>query len=160
MLLPLDDWGVVCVSLKEEIGARIRMARLQKGLKIADLARALNVPRQTVVGWETGVGELSVDDLTRISLAVKSSSLALLGIPNPEGKEEAVAALQAAAPLLRQLDAVPPHKDSLDLILGLVSSMAEKRGREEMRRLLLEVLDVVDQAKGGEDPQAPNDEGS
>lgn len=158
MLLPSDDWSVVWVSLKEEIGARIRMARLKGGLKIADLARALNVPRQTVVAWETGAGDLSVDDLTRVSLAVGASSLALLGLPDPEGKEEAVVALQAAAPLLAQLDAVPPHKDNLDLILGLVTSMAKTHGREEARKLVLEMFDVIDEARSREDPQGPGPE--
>ena len=159
-LLPLDEWDVVLVSIKEDVGTRIRVARLQAGLKIGDLAGALNVSRQRVLGWESGGGILDIDELTRISLVLGVSSLALLGIPEPEGHDEATDALEAAVPLLRQLDTVPPERDNLEVILALVTAMAESRGQEEAHRLVLEMFDVIDEVKGRVGPREPRPPGS
>ncbi len=46
---------------------KLKAARVNKEMTQADVAKALNRNKQTIVNWENGVTEIKVNDLMRLS---------------------------------------------------------------------------------------------
>ena len=79
--------GVVRVMLNETI----KNARKAKGMSQEEMAVQLNVVRQTVSKWETGLSVPDADDLIRISALLDVSVNDLLGVSRPNDAAEDLA---------------------------------------------------------------------
>ena len=93
------------MSLYETIGDRIRKLRERDGLSQEQLAKKVGEAPNTISRWETATYKPSLDDLERISRALKDVSIVDL-LP-----EEYVPSDQAIGALLRSAKAL--HKDDL-----------------------------------------------
>lgn len=79
--------GVVRVMLNETI----KNARKARGMSQEEMAVQLNVVRQTVSKWETGLSVPDADDLIRISALLDVSVNDLLGLSRPNDAAEDLA---------------------------------------------------------------------
>src|SRR5262250_1316493 len=59
------------LTIDEQIGARLRAARLQAVLTQDELAQALGVDRSTVAKWEAGQRGLTVENLIRATTVLE-----------------------------------------------------------------------------------------
>lgn len=66
------------------LGQNIEALRTEKGLSQAQLASQAQIPRSTLTNIESGVGNPSLNNLIRISLALGVSVEELLSRPRPE----------------------------------------------------------------------------
>ena len=64
--------------MKDYIGENIRKARIKKNMSQQDLAKALNVERSTISGWETGKRIPDVEKLGRICTVLDTPMLTLM----------------------------------------------------------------------------------
>jgi transcriptional regulator with XRE-family HTH domain len=103
-------------TIDEQIGARLRAARLQAVLTQDELAQALGVDRSTVAKWETGQRSMTVANLIRAAAILEIPPQQLL--VEPEGDRPAARTLseviieqQAVQTIARTLsqrpDAIP-----------------------------------------------------
>ena len=70
-------------------GERVKQFRMRAGLTQADLAKRLNVSRQQVAKWESGIRNPKIDNLRKIGDALslnREERLDLIGMT--QGKEE------------------------------------------------------------------------
>ncbi len=65
-------------TIDEQIGARLRAARLQVVLTQDELAQTLGVDRSTVAKWETGQRGMTVENLIRAAAALETPPQHLL----------------------------------------------------------------------------------
>lgn len=82
----------------EQLGARIKQLREERGLTVRALARATRVERQTLYNIEAGRSPPSVDHLSRLARALKCEELDLLCIPSAHPRH-AIAELLRNKPL-------------------------------------------------------------
>lgn len=72
----------------EQIGARIKAARLEKGLTQSELAAKLNIGRTAITKWEKGViKNLKRDTIQQIADILEMSPLTMIGVeetPKPK----------------------------------------------------------------------------
>ena len=54
------------MTLKKEVGARLKEWRLKKGLTQQDLAQLLGVSRSTIASWEIGRTEIPYEALKKL----------------------------------------------------------------------------------------------
>ncbi|HEY3228490.1 MAG TPA: helix-turn-helix transcriptional regulator [Roseiflexaceae bacterium] len=69
-------------TIDEQIGARLRDARLQVVLTQDELARALGLDRSTVAKWETGQRSMTVENLIRAAAVLEIPPQQLLIAPS------------------------------------------------------------------------------
>src|SRR5690349_944798 len=77
MMTTVDD----APTIDEQIGARLRAARLQAVLTQEELAQALGVDRSTVAKWEAGQRGMTVENLLRTAAVLETPPDQLLVEP-------------------------------------------------------------------------------
>ena len=70
------------------IGEKIRSLRIEAGLLQKDLAKMLNIARETMTGYEVGRSEPDVQTIRKICVFLNVSADELLEIDTKEQKEE------------------------------------------------------------------------
>jgi transcriptional regulator with XRE-family HTH domain len=87
MMTTVDD----APTIDEQIGARLRAARLQAVLTQEELAQALGVDRSTVAKWEAGQRGMTVENLLRTAAILETPPAQLLA--GTEGEKPAARTL-------------------------------------------------------------------
>ena len=70
------------------IGEKIKSLRIEAGLSQKDLAKMLNIARETMTGYEVGRSEPDVQTIRKICVFLNVSADELLEIDTKEQKEE------------------------------------------------------------------------
>lgn len=70
------------------IGEKIKSLRIEAGLLQKDLAKMLNIARETMTGYEVGRSEPDVQTIRKICVFLNVSADELLEIDTKEQKEE------------------------------------------------------------------------
>lgn len=73
-------WGR---GLYREVGAAIRDARMERGLRQEDLASLLGIGRSTLTHWEKGRVRVNIADLYLIASALERSVVSFLPLKEP-----------------------------------------------------------------------------
>ncbi len=117
------------------VGSRIRLARLEQGLSLADLAGRIGVSSQQIQKYESGTNRVGASRLTKIAEALDLSVDALFGlsraVPNRRPTYAPVNTLLIKADALRLLQAF----DNIDgrgvkaAVLRLIEAVGETPSR-------------------------------
>lgn len=116
---------------RDEIGKRIREARLAKGWKQKRLAAAVHVEPQTVSNWERAVSTPDLDTLELIGQALGVEVTYLLRDPAAQAKEQATVddLFRVAAELLAEVRALQAGQDEIGQRLGRLEDTGRDGGR-------------------------------
>jgi transcriptional regulator with XRE-family HTH domain len=114
-------------TIDEQIGARLRAARLQAVLTQDELAQALRVDRSTVAKWETGHRSMTVENLIRAAAILEIPPQQLLIDPADEGPaartlSEVIIEQQAAQTIARTLSQRP---DAIPVVVAALKRWAQ-----------------------------------
>jgi transcriptional regulator with XRE-family HTH domain len=120
--------------IDEQIGARLRAARLQVVLTQGELAQALGVDRSTVAKWETGQRGMTVENLIRAAAVLEIPPQHLL--VEPAGEKPAARTLseviieqQATQTIARTLS---QRADAIPVVVAALKRWAQSsQGSEE-----------------------------
>lgn len=113
----------------ELLGARLREIRLQRGLSQTELAKLMDVEKQTISSWETGKQPPRVGNLFRFAAAMGVNAGTLLdGLSDGLGPEDYISMRVSAASRL-----VPLYEDERvagDVLMGN-ETYGQRRERSE-----------------------------
>lgn len=121
-------------TIDEQIGARLRAARLQVVLTQDELGQALGVDRSTVAKWETGQRGMTVENLIRAAAVLEIPPHHLLAEPvsdRPAARtlSEVIIEQQAAQTIARTLEQRP---DAIPVVVTALKRWAQSgQGSEE-----------------------------
>lgn len=108
--------GADGMAIDEQIGERLRAARLRALLTQEELARGLGVDRSTVAKWESGERAMTVSALTRVANLLGLAPAALLEGSQWGSQRQAVQLLLLAVE--RRPDLLPPLLATLERLLA------------------------------------------
>jgi transcriptional regulator with XRE-family HTH domain len=99
--------------LLRSVGARIRKARVARGVTQSQLAERIGVEPETVSRYERGLIPLSLSQLHQVAVALDIGAEALIGVSGKRGRE---------ADLLERFRLL--DKGGQELVLGLLRRLA------------------------------------
>jgi transcriptional regulator with XRE-family HTH domain len=114
-------------TIDEQIGARLRDARLQVVLTQDELAQALGVDRSTVAKWETGQRSMTVENLIRTAAVLDVPPQQLLAAPAGDRSparalSEVIIQQQAVQTITRTLEQRP---EAIPAIIAALKQWAQ-----------------------------------